>query len=197
MVKTRHIEASEALRLEAVSLWKHHPQWSFQTIANKIGCSYVFVSKWVKRHQQFGQVRDKPRSGRPHKADAAAVQHVVEASQHPECFSAADIASKVQQDFQLEISISSVKRLLRRKGYQHLSPKVVCLLTAKQKLARVRFAKAAAEGDLGHGKELLSRTASTFGCMPRANLLADGVHQPPGALLGSPSTALQLMYTWA
>lgn len=95
MVKTRHIEASEALRLEAVSLCKHHPQWSFQTKANKIGYSYVFVSKWVKRYQQFGQVTDKPRSSRPHIADAAAVQHVVEASQHPECFNAADIASKV------------------------------------------------------------------------------------------------------
>jgi len=80
MVKARHIAASEALRLEAVSLWKHHPQWSFRTIANKIGCSYISVSRWVKRFQQSGQVRDKPRSGRPVKADAAAVQHILEAA---------------------------------------------------------------------------------------------------------------------
>ena len=46
------------------------------------------------------------------------------AAKLPECTSAADIAAKTQQAMGLKLSTSSVKRLLRKKGLQHLTAKV-------------------------------------------------------------------------
>ncbi|DBA98086.1 TPA: hypothetical protein ACH3X1_014707 [Trebouxia sp. C0004] len=64
-------------------------------------------------------------------------------AQLPECTSAADIAARTKQDVEVQLSRSSVTRILKRKGMQHLSPKVVPLLTAMQKAARIKFARAA------------------------------------------------------
>ena len=64
------------------------------------------------------------------------------AAKLPECYSAADIAAKTQQATGLKLSTSSVKRLLR-KGLQHLTAKVVPMLTTAHNQARVRFAKLA------------------------------------------------------
>ncbi|KAL3133693.1 hypothetical protein ABBQ32_008193 [Trebouxia sp. C0010 RCD-2024] len=75
-----------------------------------------------------------PRSGRPQ--DAAAQNYICMAAQLPECTSAADIAAKSQQALGLKFSASTVIRLLKRKGLQHLTAKVVPILTDKQKLAR-------------------------------------------------------------
>lgn len=130
------------LRQEAAILKRHHPDWSYSKIANKLKCSHTFVSKWVGRDQAFGNVDDKPRSGRPAKADAAAQQQLVMAAQHPECRTAADIAAKSQQDHQQQFSTSTVKRLLRNNGLQHLPPVVKPMLTDNHKLHRLRFAKA-------------------------------------------------------
>ena len=143
MVKQQHITDSQKLRLKAVHCKQHNQSWSAAKIGKHIGCSGNFVSRWVNRYQQLGSVNDSHRSGRPQKADAAAQEYIFEAAQLPECTSAADIAAKTQQAVGLKISASAITRLLRRKGLQHLSAKVVPMLTAKQKLARVTFAKAA------------------------------------------------------
>lgn len=65
--------------------------------------------------------------------------------QLPQCTSAADIAAKTQQAVGLKISASAIMRLVRKKGLQHSTAKIVpiAMLTAKQKLARVTFTKAA------------------------------------------------------
>ena len=64
-------------------------------------------------------------------------------AQLPERSGAADIVAKAQQDLGLQLSRSTVTRIVRRKGLQRLSPKVVPLLTARQRVGRVKFAKAA------------------------------------------------------
>ncbi|DBA87898.1 TPA: hypothetical protein ACH3X1_004887 [Trebouxia sp. C0004] len=152
-----------------------------------MGCRHGFVKRWVTRHKQLGHVRDSPRSGRPHKASVAAVQHVLMAAQLPECTSAADIAARTKQDVEVQLSRSSVTRILKRKGMQHLSPKVVPLLTAMQKAARIKFARAA----------LRTEVESWRRCMLWASLLADGAHQLAEVQLPDPRQALLSMPTWA
>ena len=143
MVKQQHITHAQELRLEAVHCKQHNQSWSASKIGRHIGCNRMFVSRWLRRHQQSGDINDKPRSGRPQKAHAAAENYILMAAQLPECTSAADIAAKTQQAMGLKLSPSTVTRLLKRKGLQHLTAKVVPMLTDKQKLARVNFAKAA------------------------------------------------------
>lgn len=197
MVKQKHITASQELRLKAVHLKQDHQNWSYSKIGKKIGCSHKFVSRWVARHQQGKGVSDQQRSGRPLKADADAQQYIYMAAQLPECSSAADVAAKTQQAKGLKMSPSSITRLLRRKGLQHLTAKVVPMLTARQKLARVRCAKTALRRELCSWRRVMITDSKYLDCILMADQLAGGVHQQPGALLLDPSIALLLMCTWA
>ena len=76
------------------------------------------------------------------------------AAQLPECSSAAVVAAKTQQAKGLKMSPSSITRLLRRKWLQHLRAKVVPMLTASQKLATVRSARAALRRELWNKRQL-------------------------------------------
>ncbi|DBA79928.1 TPA: hypothetical protein ACH3X1_008138 [Trebouxia sp. C0004] len=127
-----------------------------------MGCRHGFDKRWVTRHKQLGHVRDSPRPGRPQKASAAAVQHVLMAAQLPECTSAADIAARTKQDVEVQLSRSSVTRILKRKGMQHLSPKVVPLLTAMQKAARIKFARAALRTEVVSWRRVLITDSKYF-----------------------------------
>jgi transposase len=162
MVKQKHITASQELRLKAVHLKQDHQDWSYSKIGKKIGCSHKFVSRWVARHQQGKGVSDQQRSGRPLKADADAQQYIYMAAQLPECSSAADVAAKTQQEKGLKMSPSSITRLLRRKGLQHLTAKVVPMLKDSQKLARVRFAKAALRRELCSWRRVMVTDSKYF-----------------------------------
>ena len=162
MVKQQHITDSQKLRLEAVHCKQHNQSWTASKIGKHIGCDRKFVSRWVTRHQQSGSINDKPRPGRPQKADAAAEDYICMAAQLPECTSAADIAAKTQQALGLKLSASTVTRLLKRKGLQHLAPKVVPMLTDKQKLARVTFAKAALRRELCSWRRVMITDSKYF-----------------------------------
>ncbi|KAL3147684.1 hypothetical protein ABBQ32_002434 [Trebouxia sp. C0010 RCD-2024] len=136
------IVALQKLREQAATLKKYHPDWSFNKIRKTIGCRHSFVSRWVRRDQACEPLHDQSRSGRPPKADAAAQEHIVMAAQLPECRTAPDVAAKLQQDQHLSLSVTTVKRVLRQHGLQHLSPVARPMLTDSHKLARVKFAKA-------------------------------------------------------
>ena len=97
----------------------------------------------MRRYEQSSNVDDDPRSGRPPVADEAAQQHVLEAAQLSECKSVADIAAKTKQGQRKHLSCSTVRSILTHNGRTHKSPKVTPSLTAKQKLNRIKFAKAA------------------------------------------------------
>lgn len=162
MVKQPPITASQQLRLKAVHLKQLNHSWSYCKIGKQIGCSHHFVKRWVERHQQFGHVSDQPRSGRPQKADADAVQHICMAAQLPECTSAADIAAHTERALDSKLSCSTVTRVLRQQGLQHLRAKVVPLLTASQKLDRVRFAKAALRRELCSWRRVMITDSKYF-----------------------------------
>lgn len=143
------IRCPKERRLEAVTPHMHHPCRSFCAIVWKMHCRHQFVSKWVARCEQCTHVKDQPRPGRPHKADAAAVQQVGLTAELPDCFGAADIATQTQQDLGLKHSVSTVTRILRDQGLlRHLSPKVVPLQSAQHKLDRVLFARKALRREL-------------------------------------------------
>lgn len=162
MVKQQHITVSQQLRLRAVHCKQQNQSWSAAKIGKHVGCSGKFVNRWVKRHEQLGSVNDSHRSGRPQKSDAAAEEYIYMAAQLPECTSAADIAAKTQQATGLKLSASSVTRLLRKKGLQHLTAKVVPMLTASQKLARVKFAKSALRRELCSWRRVMITDSKYF-----------------------------------
>ncbi|KAL3131043.1 hypothetical protein ABBQ38_008592 [Trebouxia sp. C0009 RCD-2024] len=156
------IVALQKLREQAATLKKYHPDWSFNKIGKKIGCRHSFVSRWVRRDQACEPLHDQSRSGRPPKADAAAQEHIVMAAQLPECRTAADVAAKLQQDQHLSFSVTTVKRVLRQHGLQHLSPVARPMLTDSHKLARVKFAKAVLRRDKTSKRRWLNTDSKIF-----------------------------------
>ena len=162
MVKQQPIISSQQLRLKAVHAKQLNQSWSYCKIGKHIGCSHHFVKRWVERHQQFGHVNDQPRSGRPQTADAVAVQHICMAAQLPECTSAADIAANTERALGSKFSPSTVTRILRKQGLQHLRAKVVPMLTASQKLNRLRFAKAALRRELCSWRRVIVTDSKYF-----------------------------------
>ena len=191
------IPSCQELRFEAISLKKHHPDWSCRKIAKQIGCCHTTVSRWVARFAQCQQLEDSHRSGRPPKADAAAVQHIVKTAQLAECRTAAAIASRLQQEIGLNCSPSTVRTVLKKNGLQHMGPKAVPVLSARHKRERVRdLPRDTSEGTEHLSGASFAPTARSFCCRKWADLLTDGAFQQQEGLFQSTSTASKPTYTW-
>ena len=119
---------------------KLFPKWSHQAIAKQIKCSHHFISRWAARHKQTSSVRNTPRSGRSPKAGATAKQHMWKAAKPPDRKTAGAIVAKVQEQVELDTSLSTAKRLLRAQGLQHLAPRVLPILADHHKADKLRLA---------------------------------------------------------
>ena len=166
MTGAKNRPASQKDRWQAVHLKELHPELSFRQIGKKIGRSQSFARKWIQLSQLTGSVDDQHRSGRPQKLDTAAVQHVLAAAKQKHCKSAASIAAKLQQQSSILVSVSTVQRVLKREGLKHLRPKIVPMLTAKQKDARVRFATRAKRTDTVCWRNVMITDSSIFRLHP-------------------------------
>ncbi|DBA91495.1 TPA: hypothetical protein ACH3X1_003126 [Trebouxia sp. C0004] len=99
-----------------VDLKELHPELSYRQIGSKIGKSQTFASKWIRPARLHNSVADQPRSGRPHKLNAKAIQLILVAAKQKQCKSAAAITARIQQKSVLKVSVSTVQRALRREG---------------------------------------------------------------------------------
>ncbi len=131
--------ATHKQRWQAVNLKELHPELCYRQIGSKVGKSQTFASKWIRLARLHNSFADQPRSGRPHKLNAKVVQHILAAPKQKQCKSAAAITARVQQKSVMKVGVSTLQRALRREGLKHLRPKVVPMLTAKQRYTRTRF----------------------------------------------------------
>ena len=157
--------ATNKQRWQAVNLKELHPEPSYRQICSKIGKSQTFASKWIRLARLNNSVADQPRSGRPHNLNAKAVQHILAAAKQKQCKPAAAIAARVQQKSVLKVSVSTVQRALRRESLKHLRPKVVPMLTAKQRHTRTRFGTAAQRTDTVCWRDTMITDSSISGCI--------------------------------
>ena len=162
MTGAKNHPATHKQRWQAVHRKELHPELSYRQIGSKIGRSQTFASKWIRLASLHNSVADQLRPGRPHKLNAKAIQHILAAAKQKQCKSAAAIAAKVQQKFALKVSVSTVQRALRKEGLKHLRPKVVPLLTAKQRQARIKFGTAAQRSDTVCWRNIMITDSSIF-----------------------------------
>ena len=172
--------ATHKQRWQAVNLKELHPELSYRQIGSKIGKSQTFVSKWIRLAGLQNSVADQPRSARPHKLNAEAIQHILAAAKQKECKSVAAITAKVQQKSVPKVSVSTVQRALRREGLKHLRPKVVPMLTAKQGDTRTRFGTVAQETDTVCWRDTMITDSSIFRMHPMEKPAGSCLPQPQG-----------------
>ena len=162
MPEAKNHPATHKQRWQAVNLKDLHPELSYRQIGSKIGRSQTFASKWIRLARLHNSVADQSRPGRPHKLNTETTQHILTTAKQKQCKSAAAIAAKVQQKYALKVSVSTVQRALRREGLKHLRPKVVPMLTAKQRQTRVRFGSAAQRTDTVCWRNVMITDSSIF-----------------------------------
>jgi len=182
--------ATHKQRWQAVNLKDLHPELSYRQIGSKIGRSQTFASKWIRLARLHNSVADQPRPGRPHKLSAEAIQHILAAAKQKQCKSAAAIAARVQQKSVLKVSVSTVQRALRREGLKHLRPKVVPMLTAKQRHTRIKFGTAAQRTDTVCWRDTMITDSSIFRMHPMGKPAGSWCTQATRGTVGRPKHSL-------
>ena len=104
-------------------------------IADDAGVDAQTLCDWVKRYSEEGLdgLRDNPRSGRPPMLDGegtATVATWLESGPDPDAGepsrrTVADIRERVADDFGVRYTLEGVRRLIRRPGFRHVSPRPV------------------------------------------------------------------------
>ncbi len=142
MARSSNAPAPRKDRWQAVFLKQHRPEWTLRQVAGKIGRSRAIVKKWNTCFEVHGTVADQLRSGRPQKVSTEAAQQATTATQDLDCKTAGAIAVTAQQQSGVKMSLSTTTCYLRKPGLQHLRPRTMPILTAKDKAARLASAKA-------------------------------------------------------
>ena len=173
-------------RWQAVNLKELNPELSFRQIGSKIGRSQTFASKWIKLGNLKDSVADQPRSGRPQKLKSRVVQHVLAAAKQKKCKSAAAIAAKVLQKSGIQVSVSTIQRTLKRQGLKHLRPKVVPMLTSKQKATRVQFGSKAKRRQFVCWRSTMITDSSIFRMHPMGKPAGSWCTQATRGTVGRP-----------
>ena len=190
MPGAKNLPAAHKQRWQAVNLTELHPELSYRQIGSKIGKSQTFASKWIRLARLHNSVADQSRSGRPHKLDAKAIQHILAAAKQKHCKCAAAITARVQQKSVLKVIVSTVQRALRREGLKHLRPKVVSMLTAKPRHTRTRFGTAAQRTDTVCWRVTMITDSSIFRMHPMGNPAGSWCTQATRGTVGRPKHGL-------
>jgi transposase len=107
--------------------------YSLAQIAAIFECEEATVRQWLERYQQEGDsgLQDRPRSGRPRKADLVArtvIRHVVEQTP-PDlgygftCWTVATLAAHLAQRLPVPLSAATVRRVLHALTYRWRRPR--------------------------------------------------------------------------
>jgi transposase len=120
-------------RIRMVLLSSHG--YSLAQIAAIFECDEATVKRWVERYQQEGEsgLQDRPRSGRPRKADAvarSALRHAVEQTPAQVGYrfgywTAATLAAHLAQRVGISLSAVTVRRALRLLTYRWRRPRLI------------------------------------------------------------------------
>jgi transposase len=128
---------TEAQRLQVLQL--RHTGSSMQEIARLIGCSPQTVSNTLRRHQQTGEVADRPRSGRPRASTEAVDRRIARAARVNPFLS----ASAIRQELSLtsSMSVRTVRRRLTDRGLFARVAQKKPMVSSRNRRKRIAFAR--------------------------------------------------------
>jgi transposase len=101
-------------KMEIVSL-KKHTQYSNRQIAKRVGCDEKCVRNTWSAYQLTGDVKDKPRSGRPTKTTDREKSLIFLDSRRNPLFSSQKLAARFTKTSKKSISRTTVDRILNNK----------------------------------------------------------------------------------
>lgn len=114
---------------------------SYTDIEKKWGYTRQFIAHWAKRYRETGGVDDAPRSGRPMTLSDAQTKAAIRSLKRKATGSLRKTAKKMRTDHGVVVTKNTIANVAKREGlvYRLRHPKP--LLTERDKLARLRFAR--------------------------------------------------------
>ena len=110
-------------------------------VARSFKLSRQLVSAWNKAYNKRKSVENKPRSGRPKKTTSKEDRLIKKLSTSDVRKSAVQIKNELQENYDLAIHVSTVKRRLKEFGLHGRRPTKKPLISAKNRKLRLAFAK--------------------------------------------------------
>jgi len=110
-----------------------------RAVAKELGASVRFVGNWLQRASERRRYTDAPRSGRPVKFTRATTRRAVVLSHTKTYGSVQRITQKLQAE-KVDISKSTVRRMLRRTGRRYYKRAKKPKLTAAHRTMRLEWA---------------------------------------------------------
>jgi transposase len=114
---------------------------SYTDITRKCGYTRDFIARWWKRYQDTGGVDDAPRSGRPDSLSTTQKTQVARCLKRKATSSLRKVAKKMKTEHHVAVSKDTVRRVAKEQGLVYRRRTTKPLLTAANKIARLRFAR--------------------------------------------------------
>lgn len=129
-------------RYEIVFLHEHPvgPKWSFGKIAKHVRCSKSTAIYWAQKYHNNKDLSTEERSGRPRITTAKQDERITEMAKKEHNITATQI-QKNMEEWDLEISVETVKRRLREAGGKYTNEIPKPLLKERHRKARLEWAK--------------------------------------------------------
>jgi transposase len=108
----------EAVALRGKIIGLHMAGKINSEIAYMLGIHKTTVTKWLRRHEEEGNVSSKPRSGRPRKTSPEIDRLIIAEGRNNPLGAATDTLQTIQPG----VSIDTVRRRLKEGGLHHYRP---------------------------------------------------------------------------
>ncbi|CAG8842662.1 7862_t:CDS:1, partial [Racocetra persica] len=114
---------------------------SKRAIARDMGIAYLTVLRLIKKARDTGKIEDLERSGCPKVLTQEEERRIIELINSGECETATEIYSKFCHETNHQVSVETVRNILRRHGFVSRVKRKCPVLNEAAKQARYEFAK--------------------------------------------------------
>ncbi|KAL7646945.1 UNVERIFIED_CONTAM: hypothetical protein RMT77_002202 [Armadillidium vulgare] len=127
-------------------------------IARNLGIHVSTVRRWIVRHEEEGNLCDRPKPGGPRKTTLNEDQQIIqETIRNPFTNSRA-----IKRALELEACDRTIRRRLHENGIHHRTPAVKQKLTEAHKTERLRFAREYINNDMNFWSKVIFTDEKTF-----------------------------------
>ncbi|KAL7643030.1 UNVERIFIED_CONTAM: hypothetical protein RMT77_006319 [Armadillidium vulgare] len=145
-----------ALRAKIVALFETGMKKTH--ISRELGVTLKTVQKWIKRNEEEGDLRDRPRSGGPRCTTPHEDNKIIENARRNPFTNAREI----QRQLQMNCSDETIRRRFHEAGIHHRIPAVKDKLTDQHKAARLAFARKYVQEDVNYWSRVIFTDEKTF-----------------------------------
>lgn len=140
---------------------------SLGKIGKIVGHSKSSVQYIVKMHGETGGLKSKPRSGRPTLINEISKRSIVRKVKENPKISAPKIANELQRELSISVSDETIRNVLRKNGYHGRVPRRKPLISEKNRIKRIQFAREHKDKDNSYWNQVMFTDESKyniFGC---------------------------------